>query len=797
MGFDWLGGRRIVLAGGGLAWLWLAIGAFVLILLFLLYRSERVLVSRRAGLGLLALRGFAAIALIAALFEPISARTLRESAKGRVIVAVDVSESMTTADPGRTNEERQSLTKTLELSSAESIDMMMRREVARRLIEPDGPLAKLNEDHEVEAIAFARDAVVTTSQALIDTLKNPPQAENSSSTDANPALVRALSSGDSPVLGVVLVTDGRLNQPVDASVVDRLAARGVPTYGILIGSTTPPKDVAITKLKAPDSVYVGDVATIEATIKLDGVPLGQNVLVTLQRPDFEPMTQTVTPSSDGTRPVASFRVPLETKGQVPISVSVAPPPGDLRQDNDRRTAVVQVADDQARVLLIDGEARWEFRYLRNALTRDKRVKLDSILIHQPMSSLSTETTYGGVLPLRSADSNVADPLGNFDLIVIGDVDPSDFNADSWQRIESYVADRGGTLVVSPGPRYWPAVHGASAKVRALLPILNPAVMRYDVTTADPARPALPPGVRLVASSEAIRDLSVWPMLQIGPDPSSIWHELPRLPWALGGPIKPGASVLVSAEGIDKPTDAAVIASQPYGLGKVLWVGTDSTWRWRFGVGDTYHHAFWGQVVRWAASGGLAGGNRFVRFGPLKSRPAEGEGAKIQARFAEGVTGVGPGLLAVAKVFKSDQPESEPLAVVTLHTLAGQPKAFEGIAPALPAGSYLLKLDVPELVDQIELEGKPIEAPLEVIEQETSERVELAASRDGLDRLASATGGHVFADYEAGKLSDLLKSRIKVVDRKVETPLWDGPGALLFFFSLLTLEWVMRKRLGLP
>jgi hypothetical protein len=66
-----------------------------------LYGYERRLVSRRMGLGLLVLRVAAALALVFALFEPIAARTYRETVRGRVILGVDLSESMATADPGR------------------------------------------------------------------------------------------------------------------------------------------------------------------------------------------------------------------------------------------------------------------------------------------------------------------------------------------------------------------------------------------------------------------------------------------------------------------------------------------------------------------------------------------------------------------------------------------------------------------------------------------------------------------------------------------------------------------------
>ena len=85
----------------------------------------------------------------------------------------------------------------------------------------------------------------------------------------------------------------------------------------------------------------------------------------------------------------------------------------------------------------------------------------------------------------------------------------------------------------------------------------------------------------------------------------------------------------------------------------------------------------------------------------------------------------------------------------------------------------------------------------MIARDTPERVELAAARDPLERLAAATGGKVFADFEAAQLPALLKARTRPVERTEETPLWDHPGTLVLFFAILTAEWILRKRAGLP
>jgi hypothetical protein len=604
----------------------------------------------------------------------------------------------------------------------------------------------------------------------------------------------------------VLLTDGQKNAGARrVSAADRLSARGIPVYSVLLGSSVPPRDVAITAVKAPETAFRGDVATVLATIKIDGYK-GALVGVTLERPGAKALRQTVRApaSADGARPVASFSVPLETVGVVPLSIAVEPLEGDARPENNRRQFSIQVADDKARILLVDGEPRWEFRYLRNALERDARVALRTVVFHQPPASGALARTYEAAVPPRPDSSqNEPDPLGSFDAIIVGDVSPDEAPAELWNRLEAFVAERGGTLILSAGPRNWASL-ARHETVRKLQPVVDARVIDPRTEGAGALQNALPPGVVLEPVAAALSATS-WPLLQFDADPDrnrSIWAALPRMPWLIAGRAKPGARVLASAGGDDS---AAAIAAQPYGLGKVLWVGTDGTWRWRFRTGELYHHRFWGQVVRWAASGKLAVGNARVRFGPERAMYEEGEGIRLQARISEGISGVGPDLLIAAQIYKADpntgQSAEEPVAVVPLRALSGQPRTFEGEILSLPAGRYVMRLDVPQVARALQLDAgssaKVPEAAIEVSVGETSERVELAAARDQVEQLATATGGRVLADHEAGELAPLLRARTKQTTRVVETRLWDHPAYLLIFFAILTVEWVARKRFGLP
>jgi hypothetical protein len=794
-------GVRLVLAGVGDGWgaLWLVLGIVALVLLVALYREERRLVSRRARGALLVLRLAAAATLAAMLFEPILQLRTHVAERGRVIVAADVSASMATTDGDKG---------------------LSRCDVVRQLIadrSPDSAFARIAAEHPVVAMAFARNTSphLTLSSLAEELARQVHDDPTTLMTDWQPVLEESLRIAESvPVVGVVLLTDGRRNAPGDdGEIAARLAARGIPVYPVVVGSSTPPRDAAVASLSVPEVLYQGDQADVKAVLKLDGYA-GQDVAVTLQRPGAAPLQQIVRAPDDSARPIVPFRVQLDTLGSIPLTVTVNPPKiagsPDARSDNDSRTARVQVTDDRARVLLLDTEARWEFRYLHDALSRDRRIALQTVLLHPPDSASAIEPTYPTQLPDAAAQEGPSehDPRRDQDVVIVGDVDGLAAVPGLWERLESYVTERGGTLLISPGPKFWPAAHISDPALRRLLPVENAQVVAFDTTATDPIAPSLPPGVPIVPTTAALGDSRAWPMLQLGDDSKEsrgLWSNLPRLPWVLAGHAKQGATVLATARepkgGRPGQVETAVIAAHRSGLGKVLWIGTDATWRWRYRVGDAYHQRFWGQAVRWAASERLTAGNDSVRFGPIRPRIAEGEGARIRARIAERVSEIRADLLIAARIVKAPQSDRSihpaeaetTMALVPLRTTAeAGPRTFEGIAPALPAGSYSVRLEVPQLAQTTQLE-----AALEVQAPETSELVELAASRPPLERLAAATAGRVFDVKEIGILPPLLRARTVLAPRDLEIPLWSHPAALVAVFALLSAEWLVRKHVGLP
>jgi len=70
-------------------------------------------------------------------------------------------------------------------------------------------------------------------------------------------------------------------------------------------------------------------------------------------------------------------------------------------------------------------------------------------------------------------------------------------------------------------------------------------------------------------------------------------------------VKPAAKVLAEHSNPLRRTakNAAepLVAVQPVGAGRVLYVGSDETWRWRYVQDGYYHRRFWANAVRYLAT----------------------------------------------------------------------------------------------------------------------------------------------------------------------------------------------------
>ncbi len=101
------------------------------------------------------------------------------------------------------------------------------------------------------------------------------------------------------------------------------------------------------------------------------------------------------------------------------------------------------------------------------------------------------------------------------------------------------------------------------------------------------------------------------------------------------------------------------------------------------------------------------------------------------------------------------------------------------------------------VENADLGEEPVSAELIVIETPTTELAELAADRDLLQQLADVTGGRLFMPDEVNEIPALFTDVTEHVTSHEEIALWDHWLVLVLCCGLLTTEWLLRKRNGLP
>src|SRR5262249_48074461 len=192
---------------------------------------------------------------------------------------------------------------------------------------------------------------------------------------------------------------------------------------------------------------------------------------------------------------------------------------------------------------------------------------------------------------------------------------------------------------------------------------------------------------------------------------------------------------------------ALLVRANYGFGRVFYVGVDSAWRWRWRVGDTYHHRFWSQTIRWAASDKpLMTGNQFVRFGTPQAVYGSDEAVKVVVRLSEEIADLPPDLKARAKIVRKGEGKKEKekvVAVVPLKQRDLQQRVLEGQVRDLPGGQYHVELDIPDLKEKLEgppgADGKPgtLKAPFSVTEGDSAEMEHLGTDWEYLASLARA------------------------------------------------------------
>jgi uncharacterized membrane protein len=571
-----------------------------------------------------------------------------------------------------------------------------------------------------------------------------------------------------PLGAVVLLSDGADNAGgIDLETISAIRRQKIPVHTIGFGREKFAHDVEIVDVAVPQRALAESRLNAHVTLRHAGYA-NQRARLAIKDGGKVLATQDVALKGEGQQTeIVTFQA--GTAGPRNLTVGVEPLGGEENTSNNAVARLIQVESRKPRVLYIEGEPRWEFKFIRRAIEEDPTLQLVSML-----RTTQNKIYRQGIAESKELEEGFpgkAEELFAYDGLIVGNVEVGYFTPGQQELIREFANRRGGGVLFLGGRATLSDGGYANSPVAEMLPVSLPnrrGTFQRDHT-----------GFELTAAG---RD-SIITRLEDRPEKNAErWKHMPQLAdvQELGAP-KPGAIALLETAGRG---GTPLLAVQNYGRGRVAVLGTGGTWRWQMqqDVSDKTHERFWQQMVRYLVSstpGAVSGSTprqvlsddtrvplradvRGKDFQPLAN-------ARVEARI------VGPEGL-------SD--------TVELSPVANEEGIYAAEWKAEKTGSYLAEIVVSR--DEKEM-GRDV--VMFRREDGVAENFAAAQNRELLEKLSEQTGGKYYRAADARKLlSGISYSEAGITTRETRD-LWDMPAVFLAAILLRGTEWLLRRRWG--
>lgn len=692
-------------------------------------RWDEGLPARRRKV-LLALRG-AGMALALLILVGPSTSTSEILSRGRALsVLIDTSGSMAEADSGPDG-------------------ATARLDAARAALLQD--LDSLAENYDLKMYSFDRHpAFLVGAGASNDEIRGVlAKLEAAGDATALAEAIAAAAPRTAPSALLVL-SDGASNAGGDqAAVAADLAGRGVTVFAAPFGKAGRP-NVSVKRVLGANLLLRGEPSAFFAEVAFSTAVTGPAKVV-LKRLGKVVARGEAWPGRGASLVRLDF-TPTED-GDLTYTIEAEPLVGEENTADNIVERTVRVAGEKLKVLYVEGEARWEYRFLKNAILRDDRLAPKLLLRFADSEIAAAEHNISRFPPTRAE-------LFSFDVVVIGDVQREFFLPQDMANLRAFVSEGGGGLLFVVGERANPAQYRGT-----LLGQLAPADVKGRAALADD-------GARLTLTDAGRANPAL--SLSAG-DQAEFWKGLPEIFWLLDVKPRAGATVLAETVGGARP----VIIDQRFGRGRTMLIATDELWRWRRNVGDKYIYRLWAQLVRYLGARRLGSG--MAAGGLTLSRAKARLGEKMQATaYLENGLGM-PHDAETAEGFV-EGPQGRRAQLVFTKAAEGK-SLFRAAFPTAAEGAYTLYVEGPTGF---------LSAPF-TVKDEPLETLSREAEIDALRGIATATGGKLLSAEALKDLVEHFPPATDVTTRTRTSPLWPSYWLLAAMAGAFCLEWYLRKR----
>ncbi len=595
------------------------------------------------------------------------------------------------------------------------------------------------------------------------------EEKNRQATDLNAALQTSLDRHPN-LRAAVLISDGDWNEglaPVRGA--GEFRARKIPVHTVATGSTSFLPDLSVSSLDAPTFAIAGKPIRIPYVLK-STLPREHQTTITLKSSTGEQVQeQVVIPAMGRLESAITWRT--STLGDVELTLNLPSAPKEIDPNNNSQSATLAIRKEELKVLIIESFPRWEYRFLRNALERDPGVEVDCLLFHPDLPSVGKGRRYLEAFPSQGR-------LTEYDVIFLGDIGigPKQLTTENCTRIQKLVRDQASGVVFLPGLRG--NQHSLlESSLSELYPVISDPERKAGIGSAVPSR--------IILTEEGRKSL----LTKLDDNDISnerIWRTLPGFQWhAAVIRAKAGTTTLARHSNARSSNGRTpLLVTKTYGTGKVLYLGTDSAWRWREGVEDRFHYRFWGQVARWMAYQRKMSEGKNMRLFHSPDRPTVGDMITLNANISS--------------------LQGEPLREAIVTVQVASPSGNTETVRLQPAGKeswglFTGKFNPSEPGDHnLYLTTDQYPEPLQTsltIRGGALEKTGHPARLEVLEEIAEVTRGSL---VRPDQLDSVIQAIIglpepEALERRLQLwahPLWAG-----FIILLLALFWIGRKMAG--
>jgi uncharacterized membrane protein len=749
---EWLLVLLIVVSAAGLAWL----------IRSRLAQAAPVMQSWRAWV-IWGLQTLLAALVLVLLWQPAITVAELKPHQNIIAVLVDDSRSMAIAEDGVTRQ-------------AQAVKVLQ-----------DSVLASLNQSFQTRL--YKVDAV----PARIESLKDlHPTAPSTRLGDSLKQLNDETS--DLPIGGVVLLSDGGDNTGgISADSISALRARHIPVHTVGFGHEHASRDLELDDAVVAPRAFSGSRVAAKVTLHQRGYA-GAKINLTVRDVSAGSAAgqakilaaRTISLGSDGNLQTEIVMFDIGGAGARTLQIAVAPLQGEENTANNTLTRVVNVSSEPRRILYIEGEPRWEYKFIRQAEEDDRMVQIASMV----RTSENKIYRQGLSDPKELADGFPSRPedLFGYQGLIIGSVEAGYFTPVQQEMIRDFVDRRGGGLLLLGG-QFSLADGGWNAtKLTDLMPTVLPTQGLTFRREADPRNGTTHTTAELAPAGV---DSTITRLVDDPAANAAKWKKLPYLmDYEDPGIPKPGANVLanmITAEGRKLP----LLITENFGRGRSAIMATGGSWRWQMSspLGDTAHDLFWQQLLRWLVSDSPGHVTASVPDQMLLDNGA----VTLTAEVRDQQYNPAPDARVEAHILGP----SGVSALVEMAPVPDSPGRFQAAWSAPKAGAYLTEVTAQRTDTH---NGTIKETGRDVLTFQrmdgVAENFHTEQNRELLERLAAQTGGRYWKPGDLGKLAGVIPLSEAGVTTRETKDLWNLP---LVFFTMVLLrfsEWWLRRKWGI-